>query len=134
MNHPDNAVSPVIGVIVMIIIIVTLAAFVASMVFSSGSNGQHVKVTDRLVAVSVFQKGNDVTFTYLGGSGKQFLSGLRIITATGIITWEPISPDTLLNPGEKKVITVAESQKIQVIAYFVDGSETTIFNDYPNPS
>jgi flagellin-like protein len=75
----DEAVSPVIGVILMVAITVILAAVIAAFVFGMSGNITKTKV----VAVTVQQPTNDkIVVTYNGGQDAQTLSSL-------IVTLEP---------------------------------------------
>ena len=60
----EDAVSPVIGVILMVAITVILAAVIAAFVFGMGSNIG----TTKTVAMTASQNGEDVILTYHGGA------------------------------------------------------------------
>ena len=74
ISKDEDAVSPVIGVILMVAITVILAAVIAPFIFSmSGS----LKKT-HLVAVTVSQSGpNTIDFTYQGGPDHDLVEGLN---------------------------------------------------------
>jgi len=59
----EDAVSPVIGVILMVAITVILAAVIAAFVFGMAGNIQKTKV----VATTVTQQGSTIIVTYQGG-------------------------------------------------------------------
>ena len=65
MNFHENeeAVSPVIGVILMVAITVILAAVIAVFVFGMAGDVQSTKT----VGVTAKQSGDNITVTYMGG-------------------------------------------------------------------
>ena len=70
----EDAVSPVIGVILMVAITVILAAVIAAFVFGMSGNVQ----TTKTVAVTASQSGNDIILTYHGGADAGTLNYLKI--------------------------------------------------------
>ncbi|WP_062397059.1 type IV pilin [Methanogenium cariaci] len=62
-NKDEEAVSPVIGVILMVAITVILAAVIAVFVFGMASDIE----TTKSVAATAKQSGSDVLVTYQGG-------------------------------------------------------------------
>ena len=86
----DEAVSPVIGVILMVAITVILAAVIAAFVFGMSGNINKTKV----VAVTVQQPTNDqVVITYNGGQDAGLLTTIHVTVkdGAGTITWAPTS-------------------------------------------
>ena len=75
----EDAVSPVIGVILMVAITVILAAVIAAFVFGMGSNIG----TTKTVAVTASQNGNNVVLTYHGGADAATLDYLKITVTDG---------------------------------------------------
>jgi len=79
--NDEEAVSPVIGVILMVAITVILAAVIAVFVFGMAGDVQTTKV----VTVTAKQVGNNLTTTYQGGSDSgnlQYLA-ITVINADG---------------------------------------------------
>ncbi|NYT06460.1 MAG: type IV pilin, partial [Methanomicrobiales archaeon] len=74
MNFHENeeAVSPVIGVILMVAITVILAAVIAVFVFGMAGDVQ----TTKTIAVSAKQTGTNITVTYQGGPDHNNVNGL----------------------------------------------------------
>jgi len=70
----EEAVSPVIGVILMVAITVILAAVIAAFVFGMAGNVQSTKV----VAVTATQQGNNIIVTYQGGADANEVVYLRV--------------------------------------------------------
>jgi archaeal type IV pilus assembly protein PilA len=77
----DEAVSPVIGVILMVAITVILAAVIAAFVFGMSGNISKTKI----VAVTAQQpNGKTITVTYQGGQDAgSFVSGNVTVTPSG---------------------------------------------------
>lgn len=83
--HPlqhEDAVSPVIGTILMVAITMILAALVAAIVFSMPVNMQKT----RLVTVSVNQDADDIVIVYQGGIDDGPLMYLTILTPDNDVT------------------------------------------------
>jgi flagellin-like protein len=124
----DEAVSPVIGVILMVAITVILAAVIAAFVFGMAGN-----ITKTKVVASTIQRmtGTGVAVTYKGG---QDAGSLRGIQWTGDLTTSPISQGsttgtTVLPVGATKRFSVT-SAKAHVIGtgFFTDGSQQVILD------
>lgn len=74
-----EAVSPVIGVILMVAITVILAAIIAAYVFGLTT----VTGQTRLVSSTATQSGNDIQITYLGGRDQSGVQWLKINLPAG---------------------------------------------------
>jgi archaeal type IV pilus assembly protein PilA len=70
----EEAVSPVIGVILMVAITVILAAVIAAFVFGMAGNIQKTKV---VAATGSRASGDTVTVTYQGGQDANTLTGIQ---------------------------------------------------------
>ncbi|QYZ78664.1 type IV pilin [Methanofollis formosanus] len=68
----EEAVSPVIGVILMVAITVILAAVIAAFVFGMAGNVS----TTKIVAATAIQQNDDIIITYKGGADNGELSYL----------------------------------------------------------
>ncbi len=124
----EKAVSPVIGVILMVAITVILAAVIASFVFGMGSNVKKQYV----VSVTAAQDGNNITITYQGGPDDASLTKLNT-TVDG----SPISALSWTSKpavGATKSATVAGSQTarnhVVVVGTFADGTKQVILDTY----
>src|SRR5665647_2820713 len=79
----DEAVSPVIGVILMVAITVILAAVIAAFVFGMSGNISKTKV----VAVTVSQPdGTHISLTYNGGQDAPTLNTVKV-NVDGTTSW-----------------------------------------------
>jgi len=82
-NENEEAVSPVIGVILMVAITVILAAVIAVFVFGMANDVE----TTKTVAATAKINGDDIIVTYQGGPDAEKVSWINstIYTATGSI-------------------------------------------------
>jgi flagellin-like protein len=118
----EDAVSPVIGVILMVAITVILAAVIAAFVFGMAGNVSKTKV----VAATASQQGATTIFvTYQGGQDAVQVSSLsaKFGTATAVDL-----PNTV---GATVSGTGTTSQDhVVVTATFTDGSTQVILDTY----
>jgi flagellin-like protein len=121
----EDAVSPVIGVILMVAITVILAAVIAAFVFGMGSNVQTTKTV--AVTASLDSKQN-VTITVQGGGDVAALSSLNmsIDGKPHINTTEEIIVGTTFN--STKAIT--PGQHVVVVAHFKDNSQQVVLDKF----
>lgn len=123
----DEAVSPVIGTILMVAVTVILAAVIASFVFGSAGNVQKTKV---VAATAQMTTTGDILVTYQGGPNDDSLTSVNITAPNGtvsayakpsvgtIMTLIPPSP-TDWPPGQKHV---------SVVGIFNDGASQVILD------
>lgn len=83
MNFRENedAVSPVIGVILMVAITVILAAVIAAFVFGMAGNVATTKTVPlqaKLTTTGSGDTADTITITYIGGGDTQELSGMKL--------------------------------------------------------
>src|SRR5665647_1096452 len=81
----DEAVSPVIGVILMVAITVILAAVIAAFVFGMSGNIQKTKVVS---ATLTRPNSTAVTSTYQGGQDASALLAISWSSNSGAVTWQ----------------------------------------------
>ena len=93
----EDAVSPVIGVILMVAITVILAAVIAAFVFGMAGS---VKKT-RTVAATATQSGSNIVVTYQGGPDQLDVTpnslNITIIASTGVVIVRPNVPAGAFN-------------------------------------
>jgi flagellin-like protein len=126
----DEAVSPVIGVILMVAITVILAAVIAAFVFGMAGNINKTKV----VAATVQRmSGTAIAVTYQGGQDAGTLKGISW-TGPDITTYPMGDPTT---SGTTTTLTVGTTATIQTgslkshiigTGYFNDGSQQVILD------
>jgi flagellin-like protein len=129
----DEAVSPVMGVILMVAITVILAAIIATYAFGMSESIQNMRV----VATSVVQSGSDIVVTYRGGAAHPDLSSLTIIAPDGTslftvspggalsTTGTPVTPAV----GSVMVLSYAATTNrdhVVVVGHFTNGDEQII--------
>jgi len=148
----EDAVSPVIGVILMVAITVILAAVIAAFVFGMGSSVG----TTKTVAVTASQNGDDIVLTYHGGADASTLDYLMIKVVSGTDGKlaggsEPSSPATkyttnddgslgtkgdaggsLIVGAVMKVDEVGTDKRDHVVVtgHFADGSDHVVLDTY----
>jgi flagellin-like protein len=138
----DEAVSPVIGVILMVAITVILAAVIAAFVFGMAGNIQKTKVVAATVARS---NSNTVVITYQGGQDANTLQGINLTVAGLAATTTAAtgsgytvstggfinlaSPSSALPVGASATITNAPTNSvIEAIGSFSDGTTQVILD------
>ncbi|MDH7593395.1 MAG: type IV pilin N-terminal domain-containing protein [Methanomicrobiales archaeon] len=124
LKEEEDAVSPVIGVILMVAITVILAAVIAAFVFGMSGSVQKTKS----VAATAVQKDNTIYITYQGGPDANQVSNLTI-------TSPPCAGnETFNNSTSTGIIAECNGTKNQdhvvVIANFTDGSSQVILDTY----
>jgi flagellin-like protein len=140
----DEAVSPVIGVILMVAITVILAAVIAAFVFGMSGNIQKTKV----VAATVSQPdGTHIIITYNGGQDSPTLAyGTITVTpaTTGLagLTYTNVSGTAVTNnifgPVVGTSVTYSTTtangfsgqDHVVVTALFTDGAQQVILDSY----
>jgi len=139
----DDAVSPVIGVILMVAITVILAAVIAAFVFGMGSNVG----TTKSVAATATQQNKDIIVTYQGGPDNSNLNYLKIsVDGDSSTTWYTVGTDGstgTINTAQVSTYSVpvgkswkftgyGSSTKDHVIvtARFADGSDQVILDTF----
>jgi flagellin-like protein len=95
LTKNSEAVSPVIGTILMVAVTVILAAVIAMYVFGLPANVTKTKV---VAATAQLDQNGDILITYQGGQNDDTLSSLNITAPDGS-TWYTRSPDGALVPS-----------------------------------
>jgi flagellin-like protein len=152
-KNEEEAVSPVIGVILMVAIVVILAAVIAAFVFGmagSSTTAKTIGVTAKysVTAPTGLTSANNVELTYMGGSDDTKLAYLKVqvngaspgytgvagawnldatATAKPIVgsKWVVLTTATTAYPGGA---TGAGTNKVVVTGKFVDGSEQVVLD------
>ncbi|WOX57182.1 type IV pilin N-terminal domain-containing protein [Methanoculleus receptaculi] len=142
----EDAVSPVIGVILMVAITVILAAVIAAFVFGMAGNIQ----TTKNVAATATQQGNDIIVTYQGGADSNSVAYLRIDVSRNApmyYYWRGETGGTLTStagvPDESEWVAgkipvgsywtftgTAERDHVVVAAHFSDGSDQVVLDTF----
>ena len=126
----EDAVSPVIGVILMVAITVILAAVIAAFVFGMAENVQTTKV----VAATATQQGQNITVTYQGGADHQSVSNLRITVTNSTATVPSLNATSNGKPtvgsSWKDSNGTAGRDHVVVVAEFTDGTSQVILDTF----
>jgi flagellin-like protein len=125
----EEAVSPVIGVILMVAITVILAAVIAAFVF--GMSGSVAKT--KSVAATATQSGNEITVVYQGGNDDPYFINATAKMNGTLCAEAGSSPadGVMLSVGDVAVCTGTPQQDhVVVIASFTDGSQQIILDAY----
>ncbi|HTY51927.1 MAG TPA: type IV pilin N-terminal domain-containing protein [Methanomicrobiales archaeon] len=130
----DDAVSPVIGVILMVAITVILAAVIAAFVFGMAGGISKTKT----VAATARQNGNDIIVTWQGGQDNGYVVGYGVTMNDNSGSLCPVAGDCVfVNYGN----AVGNSTKfggkgdttnnhVVVNASFTDGSGQVVLDTY----
>jgi flagellin-like protein len=120
-NKNDEAVSPVIGVILMVAITVILAAVIAAFVFGMAGNIQKTKV----IAATAQQQASTIYVTYNGGQDAAAVASLSANIAGTTVAFPSTTVGTVVSgtgsPQQDHVI---------VTASFTDGSTQVVLDTY----
>jgi flagellin-like protein len=124
----DEAVSPVIGVILMVAITVILAAVIAAFVFGMAGNVQKTKV----ISTTVQRNATGVSVTYMGGTDAASFS-YATVTVGGATTYQNVSGTSTSNNILGNTLgtqvfgaTTTTPARVLVIGQFTDGASQVI--------
>ena len=126
LKDREDAVSPVIGVILMVAITVILAAVIAAFVFGMAGSISKTKT----VAATASKSADTITVVFNGGpdqrdlAGPQSHSGLCVTVDGTLIGTLPNSTGSQL----KKLGTAGARNKVTVAAYWNDGSSNVVLD------
>jgi len=121
----EDAVSPVIGVILMVAVTVILAAIIAAFVFGMAGNVKSTKV----VAFTLERTGtNTVGATFQGGQDASSIASVDVRVTIGDTTYS--EPAWTANPtvGSVRSGTAAPNTRVILVAKFNDGSEQVVID------
>ncbi|WP_300999317.1 type IV pilin N-terminal domain-containing protein [Methanoculleus sp.] len=142
----EDAVSPVIGVILMVAITVILAAVIAAFVFGMTGN----VATTKTVAVTASQNANDIVVNYKGGADANTLNYLKVtvndesdakycgMTSASDLTTSADSASDISSSGQVPVGTTikftgdgsTERDHVVVVGHFMDGTDQVLLDSY----
>ena len=140
LTKNDEAVSPVIGVILMVAITVILAAVIAAFVFGMPGNVQKTKL---VAATALMTNDGGIDVTYQGGPDTDSLTAINITAPNGSVWYTTDSFGTLSDSGSSAPPRVGAVMKlippsptdwpsgqkhIVVVGTFNDGSSHVILD------
>ena len=121
----DEAVSPVIGVILMVAITVILAAVIAAFVFGMAGNVQSTKVVSLTASKNAT---GGITITNMGGSDVTTLQSVTVTVGTqNPVTYTTTGPTAI---GKTAIITgtAGTAERVLIIGKFSDGAEQILLD------
>ena len=123
----EDAVSPIIGVILMVAVTVILAAVIAAFVFGTASSVSRAKA----VAATAKQVQNSIVVTWQGGLDNAQVRGynVSILTSTGgSIRWNTTSNAV----GNSTTLTGGTTglDHVTVVGVFTDGTSQVVLDTY----
>jgi archaeal type IV pilus assembly protein PilA len=123
----EEAVSPVIGVILMVAITVILAAVIAAFVFGMAGNIQKTKVVSATLSRA---NSNNVTVTFQGGQDAGSLQSIcwTVNGGNAGLQASPTAATGILQIGSTATITAASNSHVIGVATFSDGSQQVIID------
>ena len=126
LQDREDAVSPVIGVILMVAITVILAAVIAAFVFGMAGSVQSTKS----VAATAKQVGNDVIITYHGGQDASSVAymNLTVKNSAGATDTKVYWPVTVGHTYTSYTNATPSSDMVTVSVQFNDGSQQVILD------
>lgn len=120
----DDAVSPVIGVILMVAITVILAAVIAAFVFGMAGN---VNTTKNVAFVAELDGTTNVVITNHGGSDVDKLQSIQ--ATVGGTAYSGTTTDTLMNVGSYlKMAFGTTDRRVLLMGTFDDGSTAVLLD------
>ena len=117
----DEAVSPVIGVILMVAITVILAAVIAAFVFGMAGNIQKQKT---VVATISRLNTTAITVIYIGGSDANLLSNINWTVNSGAAVQQKTG--TILQVGNTLQLSAPIKSIVTGTGFFTDGAQQVI--------
>jgi flagellin-like protein len=129
MKSKEDAVSPVIGVILMVAVTVILAAVIAAFVFGMGSGVNETR-TVAVTCQQVSTAAGGVEFTYQGGDDADEV-GAVFCSVMGGAREAIFSVPPVVGEVDASGATPTTAQDhVVVIAQFLDGTEQVILDTY----
>ncbi|HTY52731.1 MAG TPA: type IV pilin N-terminal domain-containing protein [Methanomicrobiales archaeon] len=130
----EDAVSPVIGVILMVAITVILAAVIAAFVFGMAGGVQKTKT----VAATASQNANDIVVVWEGGQDNAYVTGYGVTLNDASGTLCPVAANCVwVNTGNAVGNSTkfgskgdATNNHVVVNASFTDGSGQVVLDTY----
>jgi flagellin-like protein len=126
-KNNEEAVSPVIGVILMVAITVILAAVIAAFVFGMAGNITKTKV----VSVTMGRPtSTSVTATYQGGQDSGALTAIvfNVGDVSGVKTLGSVTGPDALTIGKTATFAASTNSHVVAVGYFKDGTQQVLID------
>ena len=121
----EDAVSPVIGVILMVAITVILAAVIAAFVFGMAGGVSKTKT----VAATATQIGNQVVVTWEGGQDNSYVTSYNVTIADASVT-QGVNMPPVVGNASKFGGGTPSNDHVVVTAAFTDGTSQVLLDTY----
>jgi flagellin-like protein len=122
----EAAVSPVIGVILMVAITVILSAIIAAFVLGMAGN---MPKESKLVGMNIHQPDQgSIVVTYMGGQGSGFFMGANVSINEVRNVTAPILP--VVGSSIRYYGDFGSRDHVVITGHFSDGSETVLIDTY----
>jgi len=127
----EDAVSPVIGVILMVAITVILAAVIAAFVFGMAGN---IQKTHTVAVTAQRTDAAHVVFTYQGGQDANTLQVINFTTSTNATvgtlmnSGATLASPGILNVGSMYTEPAPTNSQIVAVGSFSDGTTQVIYS------
>ena len=125
----DEAVSPVIGVILMVAITVILAAVIAAFVFGMASGVTKTKT----VAATARQVGSNISITWQGGQDNAMVVGynISVTNGNGATSYTLVNGNIVGNTTNAGLnMGTSGLDHTVAIAVFTDGTQQVVLDTY----
>jgi flagellin-like protein len=122
----EDAVSPVIGVILMVAITVILAAVIAAFVFGMAGNINKTKV----VAATASQQGETIWVTYQGGQDSSNVLSISATVDGNQMTQNDLTASVGSTAYYETGQLASAKNHVVAIAKFNDGTDQVILDTY----
>lgn len=127
----EDAVSPVIGVILMVAVTVILAAVIAAFVFGMAGNTSKTKIVAVTAEQNTADQGNA---TYQGGQDANQVAWIDVISPDGSMTFigtqnnnDPTATPVVGTRAQINALTAAKD-KVTATAHFFDGTVQVVLD------
>jgi flagellin-like protein len=128
IGKDEDAVSPVIGTILMVAITVILASIVGSMAFGMSSNLPQMHI---VVVTAERINSTAIDFTYIGGSSADFVQYLNATVGGNPVDAAPDTQPAVGSVWTYNLDTVlSDRNHVIVVATFGDGSAQVVLDTF----
>ena len=122
LRDDERAVSPVVGVILMVAITVIMAAIIGAFVYGYG--GSMTQMKD--VSATARHQGTLIYVTYMGGPDQDIVTGLNY--SVNDVAMTPLTNS--VGDSETENATEGQGNHVVVTATFSDGTEQVILDSF----
>lgn len=127
----EDAVSPVIGVILMVAITVILAAVIAAFVFGMAGNIDSNKQVAARASATTNATHKMISITYMGGPDAQVVSEVKYsVNGKTPAAINRTDEQLIVGCTNMTVGTMGEKDHVVVTAFFTDGTSQVILDTY----